>query len=302
MQEGKREEAYIHLDKAENEFRKALRSPSITPHPYYGIGQTYEAKAELAESEIEKWSFLLLALDVCNYFEEYVGTTDEENIEKLRKRLINKLIESGLEQDKIYRIISRIPRSNALAFLSEVRETEGKTKEALNLAKEAFENDNSNLWAMRRYVALLKQNIPLDHRAIRGVLDKYSLIMDKRFDIPLSLELAMELFADGKLTKSRYVFAQLDERTKKHPHHFIPKKENRLLDGDKPKVFIGILTDIPDGARYGRVSCTELSGWQGGVPVRSRDLSFSARGGEKVSFTIIFDMVGPQASQVRYFA
>ena len=299
--EGKKDEAYEHLVKADDEFRKALRSPSLTPHPYYGIGETYEAMAELADSEIEKWSYLLLALDVCNYFEEYVGTNYEDSIDKLKKRLISNLINSGLEEDKIDRIESRTNHSNALAFLSEIKAQEGKPSDALKLAKEAFESDDSNLWAMRQYVYLLKQTVPLNHSAIKLVLEKYSLIMDKRFDIPLSLELAIELFTDGSFQKSRNVFAQLNERTENHPNHFIPKNANRLMDGDKRKEFLGILTDIPVGARYGRISCNELSGWYGGIPVRSRDVSFAAQGGERVYFSIIFDMVGPQASQVRFF-
>lgn len=132
-----------------------------------------------------------------------------------------------------------------------------------------------------------------------SVLESYSLIIGKRHDIPLSFQLAMEMFIGGNYQVSQTLFHELSERARLNPGRLNPFTENRYLEGGRPKEFIGIIVDTPTVGFYGRIQCNEFVGWERGISVRKDHIDFSPGGGKQVYFSIVFNMKGPEASRVR---
>lgn len=292
--------AIVHLEKAEGKFIEAKVNPSMTPHPFHGLGLTYIERAKLAETDEERWHFLLLALDQCVYFEEYSGSTYNIDISNLKSQILRLLDHEKLDLEKIERLKGRFGVGNAYAFLSESEESNGNLDAALRLAESGIKIDHTSMWSIRQTVKLLKKKDPSNHQAILSVLNFYVNIMDKRYDVPLSFYLAMELFAVGKIRESQKIFNELSDQSKAHPRRLTPSTENRLYVNGKVKEFVGNVSVVPKFGGVGRIASSELVDWQGGVPVRERDIQFKSKGGETVFFSIIFNMIGPEASQVRF--
>lgn len=294
--------AWGHLENAENYFHGAQINPNLTPHPYQGLGKTYLSKARIATDAQSKWLYILLAMQECSYAENYLGGEINPGITSLKKETITLLATEKLDEVKIQQIDSQIGRGNAYAFLAECEIQKGDYEKALYLVGKGSAEDSSNLWLMRLHVAILKRTAPYDAESIRKVLDDYVKIADKRFDVPLSFELAMDTFQSGDFGTAVKLFRELDQRTKNHSMRLTPSPQNRWLENGKPKEFFGVIVEAPRYGKYGRIECTSLPGYRSTLPVRVQDVEFHGRGGERVAFSIIFNMVGPQASRVRKIA
>ena len=299
--ENKNEQAIGHLEKAEEQFINAKVNPNITPHPFHGLASTYLERAKLAETEEEKWHFLLLALDQCIYYEEYSGNSNNADIKMLKDQVTRQLAAENLEPKKIERLKSRYGTGNAYAFLSWIEEQKNNLKEAFQLAKKGMAEDSSSgsLWLIRQNVRLIKRLNPSAHDKILDSLEPYINVMSKRYDIQLSFYLAIELFAVGRFRESQQIFKELSEQSKTNPRRLTPSSENRLYFNGAVKEFIGILSTAPKLNGLGRINSADFGDWLGGIPVRANDIQFNAKGGETVFFSIIFNMIGPEASHVR---
>jgi GTPase SAR1 family protein len=297
--ENKAEEAIGHLEKAEEQFIYAKVDPNITPHPFHGLASTYLERAKLAETEEEKWHFLLLALDQCIYYEEYSGNSNNSDINMLKEQVLRQLTAENLEPKKIERLKSRYGAGNAYAFLSWIEEQKNNLKEAFQLTKKGLAEDSSSLWLIRQNVRLMKRLNPSAHDTILGLLEPYISVMSKRYDIQLSFYLAIELFAVERFRESQQIFKELSERSKANPRRLTPSSENRLYFKGAVEEFVGILSVVPKLNGLGRINSADFGDWVGGIPVRANDIQFNAKGGETVFFSIIFNMIGPEASFVR---
>lgn len=295
----KTEEAIGHLEKAEEQFRNAKVNPNITPHPFHGLASTYLERAKLAETEEEKWHFLLLALDQCIYYEEYSGNSNNTDINNLKDQVLRLLAAENLEPKKIERLKSRYGTGNAYAYLSWFEEERNNLDMAFQLTKKGLAEDSSSLWLIRQNVRLMKRLNPSAHSAILDSLKPYINIMSKKYDVQLSFYLAMELFAAGRLRESQQIFKELSEQSKANPRRLTPSSENRLYFNGAVKEFVGILSAVPKLSGLGRINSADFGDWLGGIPVRGNDIQFDAKGGETVFFSIIFNMIGPEASFVR---
>jgi hypothetical protein len=78
-------------------------------------------------------------------------------------------------------------------------------------------------------------------------------------------------------------------------------EEDRWFEGGKPKEFLGAVEIVPRFGEIGKIRCTSppRSSYPSAFDVRFQDLEFAAIEGNKVRFSIIFNMKGPQASRVR---
>lgn len=297
-----REAAWEHLEKAEGYFNDAQINPSRTPHPYHGLGKTYIAQAKIAPDSKTRWLFLLLAMQEANYAENYLGGEMDLRIAELRRELVALLESEELDEHQIKQMKKRVGRGNAYAFLAERELREGNPKAAFSLVKKGLQEEPLSLWLIRLNVTLLREMTPDDKVSIQKALDSYVKIADKRFDVRLSFELAMETFKSGDFRYSKKLFRELGDRTRNHPMRLTPSLQNRWMEKGEVIEFYGIMVEPPTYGKYGRIRVTSLPGFEETLRVRRQDIETIYRGGERVGFSIIFNMVGPQASRVRKVA
>jgi len=294
--------AWGHLEKAENYFHNAQINPSRTPHPYQGLGKTYLEQAKIAPDKKTRWLFLLLAMQEVNYAENYLGGEVNLGITSLKTEVLAFLDSENLDPFKIEQITERVGRGSAYAFLAEREIRQGNSENAFSLVKKGLKEDPSSSWLIRLHVILLRRMSPDDQEAIRRSLDDYVKIAHKRFDVRLSFELAMETFKSGDFKNAMKLFQELGQRTRNHPLRLTPSPQNRWSENGEVKEFLGIPVEPPRYGKYGRIEVTSLPEFKGTLPVRHQDVEFPYKGGERVAFSIIFNMVGPQASRVRKVA
>lgn len=292
--------AWKHLESARDFFYEAQINPSLTPHPYQGLGRTYVEMARISSDKQARWLYLLLAMQEITYAENYLGGELNPGVASVKKETLSLLESEKLDELKTIQIRDSVGQGNAYAFLAE-RDMRGQRwKEALLLVEKGLYKDPTSLWLIRLQVALLRRTSPDDTAAIKRALDEYLKIASpRRFDVELTFELAMERFKAEDFATSMKLFHELDQRTNNHPMRLTPSKYNRWLEKGYPKEFYGVIVEAPRFGRYGKVECTSLSGFRGTLPVRPQDVEFPCTGGERVAFNIIFNMVGPQASRVR---
>jgi hypothetical protein len=109
----------------------------------------------------------------------------------------------------------------------------------------------------------------------------------------------MQRYFDGNPTDGDRLFAILGERGRDYPGFLTPQEENRWKEETGgTKIFRGRLVESPSDVRsWGKIEC---QGFPKLIPVRRRELLWqSPQAQERVNFEIIFNMAGPQASNVR---
>lgn len=291
-----------HLEKAEACFHDAQINPSSTPHSYQGLGKTYLEKAKIADDNSTKWLYLLLAMQECSYSENFQGGEFNTGIRLLKKEVLTILKSEALDLQKISQINNHTGQGTAYAFLAELSIQDCQFKKALRLVEEGLSVDSKSIWLIRLHVQLLKKETPDNVEEINRALEDYVRLSDKRFDVPLSFALAIETFKKGDFKTAIHLFEELNERTKYHPKRLTQSPENRWMEKGNPKEFLGNVIEPPTYGKYGKIECSSLPGFERTLEFGLKDAEASFHGGEKVSFSIIFNMVGPQASRVRKFA
>ena len=290
--------AWDHLDKAEEKFVEATIDPKITPHPYEGIARTYLAKAGISKEEGIQWQFILTAMQECNYVERYLGETPE--ISLVKKEIEAKLDTLGFNETHIEKIQNRIGKANGYAYLTENKIAHRHFKQALELVDKGLKFDGMNIWLMRLRVTLLKKLSPDDHDAIMATLNDYTAVSNKRYDIELSFELAKETYILGRIAEARRKFRTLYRRASHHPRRLIPREEDRWMEKGRPVRLKGTITKVPTEDRYGLVQTTFPETFEDTMVVRKKDIQYqNVKAGDRVSYEVIFNMRGPEASRVR---
>ena len=296
---GDMESAWDHLEKAEEKFAEATIDPKITPHPYEGIARTYLTKARISKEANIQWQFILAAMQECNYVEKYLGETPE--ISLLKKEIEARLARIGFNETHIEKIQNRIGKANGYAYLAENKIARRQFKQALELVDKGLKFDGMNIWLMRLRVALLRKLSPDDHDAIMATLDDYAAVSSERYDIELSFELAKETYMLGRIREARWRFRTLYRKASHHPRRLIPRDpEDRWLEKGKPVRLRGTITKVPTEDRYGYVQTTFPETFKGTMVVRKKDIQYeNVKAGDRVSYEVIFNMYGPEASRVR---
>ena len=169
---------------------------------------------------------------------------------------------------------------------------------AMQIVLDGLSLDRKSIWLNRLRVRLLERMFPGDYAAIDNALKEWVASGSKQYDVELSFSLAKVSFIREDYSKSEQLFKELYFKTYRHPHRLAPLEENRWMDGDAPREFLGIVESVPKPGEWGSILCTSLPGYKRTIDVRYQDLAFSAAAGDKVRFGIIFNMKGPQASKV----
>jgi len=298
---GNRDFAWEYLEKAEEKFFEAQINPGITPHPYEGLGRVYLSKADIVKGEESvQWLYILAAMQECNYVENYLGETPD--ISLLKKEIENKLERIGFNESHIEKIGDRIGKANGYAYLAENEISRGRFKEALTLVMKGLGFNGMNIWLMRLRVKLLRRLSPDNHGAIMETLEDYSAISNERYDIELSFELAKETYMSGRIQEAKRLFKTLFLRASNHPRRLIPREpEDRWIEGGTPMRLTGTITKVPTEDRYGAIETTFPAPFRGSMVVRERDIQFeNAKVGDRVTYEVVFNMQGPEASRVRW--
>jgi hypothetical protein len=152
-------------------------------------------------------------------------------------------------------------------------------------------------------VKLLRLLFPDDHDTIMNTLDDYAALSEKNFDIELSFELAKETYISGRVVEARALFRRLGFKAAHHPRRLIPRDpQDRWIEKGKPMRLTGTLVKVPTEDRYGTVYTTFPAPFTDYLVVRERDIQFKEpppHRGERVSYEVMFNMLGPEASRVR---
>jgi hypothetical protein len=300
-QDGKEASAWDHLVRAEESFLNAKINPRVTPHPFEGIARVYLAKTKLVKEQELQWVFILAAMRECNYFENYLGENSEISLVKMEIENALRLI--GFNETHIARITDSIGKANGYAYLAEQAISNGSLHEAFAFVEKGLKSDAENIWLMRLHVKLLRLLFPDNHDAIMNTLDDYVVMSDKSFDIELSFELAKETYISGRIQEARVLFRQLGFKAVHHPRRLIPRDpQDRWVEKGKPVRLTGTLVNVPTEDRYGKVCTTFPSNFKDYLVVRERDIQFKEpppHRGERVTYEVMFNMLGPEASRVR---
>ena len=296
---GRIENAWDHLELAEAKFLEAQIDPRRTPHPYEGLARVYLSKARVSDDEGIRWQFILAGMQEANYVEDYLGETSD--IALLKLEIENILSQVGFNESHIGRIQDRIGKANGYAYLAENEIVRGRFERALELVETGLRSEAFSIWLMRLRVRLLRRLSPDNHSTIMETLDDYASVSDERYDITLSFELAKEEYMSGKVRDGRRMFRDLFTRAKHHPRRLIPRDpEDRWIEQGRPKRLTGTIKTAPTEERYGYVETTFPTNRKDALVIRRKDLQFqNPRPGDRVSYEIVFNMLGPEASRVR---
>lgn len=290
-----------HLSRAEQHFDDAIGlgyGPASAPHSYQGLGRTYVMMSELASTNAERWRFLLYATQELVFAENALGEWANPPITLLKLDVLRLLGNEELDKSKVEQITDAVGRANGYAFMALREMSRASYGEALKLVERGLNEDRANLWLIRLHVQLAKSLTNGDWEARRVALRDYEPLAAKKFDVTLTFELAMQKYADGDPIGGDRLFKTLGERARNHPMYLTPSEENRWKESGRPRTFTGTLIEVPAGPRdWGRIDCPNFPR---PMPVRRKELMWAdPQGGERVSFEIIFNMAGPQASRVR---
>lgn len=294
---GDKNDAWRNLENAEMFFKDAQTDPDSNPPPYQGLARTYLEKSKLALDKSTQWLYLLLAMQEITFVENYLGG-EMRGMPAIKSEVLNILQSENLDYAKVQQINNQLGKAVGCAFLAEQEIRKGNFSLAFQQVTVGLQADPTCLWLIRLQVKLLRKLRPDDAASIRTALDKYVRIADQRFDVDLSFELAMELFKSGDYKSAMKLFHELEERTKNNPNRLTPLTENRWVEHGRPKEFLGFIEEAPRFGKYGKIHCTTLDSFYGTISIRPQDIG-PLFGGERVAFEIIFNMSGPQASNVR---
>ncbi|MHA1409504.1 MAG: SIR2 family protein [Candidatus Odinarchaeia archaeon] len=291
--------AWNYLEIAESKFTTAQISPNITPHPYEGLARTYITKARLSTDRNLILSYLFSAMSEISYVESYTG--DESNVYIIKTEISRLLREIDFNESDIEGLQTDRSKAQSYAYLAQTRYYENRLTDAQKYINKGIKYDEYNIWLMRLYVLVNKELYPSEYYRISDVLEKYKKIKHEKYDIELSFELAKVTYMSGDIREARMLFNELFNNAKNHPRRFIPRVNlDRWFDEGIPKRAIGTITDIPKFKSYGRVETNIPNTHRDNMIVRMQDIEYSnPQIGDRVSYEIIFNMKGPEASKVR---
>ena len=236
-----------------------------------------------------------------NYVERYRGENSETYLLKMETE--NALEKAGFSEADIEKISDRVGKANGYAYLTEIEISRKNYPKALNLVKRGLLFDYNSVWLMRLYVQLLRRLSPDDHDAIGEILDDYLAISIEAFDIELSFELAKETYMSGKIGEARFLFNTLFSKAKHHPRRYIPRETiDRWVVNGAPMRINGTIVRAPTEDRYGLLRTTFPATHSDNLVVRLKDMQYDVpppRIGDRVSYELVFNMRGPEASRIR---
>ena len=297
--QGKVDIAWAHLQEAERKFNEAKVDPRITPHPYTGIARTYLLKSRILKERNLRLDLIFAAAQECNYLEKSIGETSESYI--VKAEITNLLSGIGFNESQIEEMGNVIGKANGYAYLAEIRFAKDQLDQALVLTDKGLLIDPLSIWLMRLRVSILRRKYPGDHKNIVEILDDYSSISSEKYDVELSFELAKETYMNGNVRLARTKFREVSRKSENNPRLLTHREpEDRWYEGTTPKRLTGTLIKAPTFDLHGKIRTNFPQAFEDQLIVRRQDLQYdNPMIGDRVSYEIIFNMLGPEASRIR---
>jgi tetratricopeptide (TPR) repeat protein len=291
--------ALEYLEKAEETFLRAKINPKMTPHPYEGMAKVYLLKGKLVVEKEMRWAFILRAMLECNYVENYIG--EDTDISLVKMEIEGQLEQVGFTENDVERITDTIGKATAYAYIAEHYIHKKEYEKALECVEKGLLIDFQNIWLMRLRINLLRALQPDNHDEILNTLDDYEAQKNGKYDIELSFELAKETYMAGRIREARTLFKELSFKSAHHPRRLIPREKDRWTQQGKAVRLTGTLVELPaDDRRYGSVYTTYPLAYKDRVVVRAQDIkTLNPYVGQRMTYEIIFNMLGPEASRLR---
>lgn len=291
------ETAWSHFEKAEGAFIQARIDPIATPHPYLGLSQTYAEMARLQKDRESAINILLLSLNV---LQELKNNSPEwftlSRPLELERSIFTHISGLGFGEADAAAVFERSHNANGYAFLAETKIEAGDDKEALRLVDEGLKRDKQSVWLIRTRVSLLKKLFPEDLDEMYDTLMQYQ--KGSSFDLQLAFELAKLQFIKQEWALSNVTFGELRQKSRGYRNRLIPSPRDRWFEKGKPKKLSGIIVKPPTVEEWGELRSNDPP-----IPslirVEHRFIKYERYvRRDKVWFEIVFNMTGPQASEV----
>lgn len=295
--------AWLNLEKAESSFKQAQTEPiNVNPHPYLGLAQTYNMMAVLQSDRNTSFRFCILSLNILDRLRINAPEGFSLNVTyDLERKLFMDLIRIGFNEDDAKYLYDVSKNADGYAFLAEKESDEGRFKDALVLVNKGLVL-NSSIWLIRTKVNLLKRLSPEALDELSETLSLYQPLREQFFDIQLMFELTKIRFMKGYWIASKRIFDELSRKSKGYSLRLIPgSMADRWFEKGRPKELTGIVEKIPVPTyeQWGEIVSIEPE-IPYPIPVRYRDMQYERYNRKDiVTFEIVFNMTGPQASNVK---
>lgn len=158
--------------------------------------------------------------------------------------------------------------------------------------------DKKSIWLTRIKVALIREMFPDDYDELYDVLMAFKIHSEQYFDLGLTFEMAKLQFIKGEWDLSKITFDELRKQSRGFKYRLIPSSSDRWLEKGKPRKCQGIIVKPPTLEEWGFLRSHEPA-ISYRIPVWHKAMSYERYSkGDRVTFEIVFNMVGPQASNV----
>ena len=257
----------------------------------------------MAKLQIDEHLQINLCVLALNIIQQLKNNSPERftltSVMELEVYIYSILLRSGFNESVAILLFENYNHANGYAILAEKEEKEGNDAKALELVEKGIALDNKSIWLMRIKVNLIKKQNPEDYDEIYDTLIAYQRRRQQVFDLKLDLELARLQFIRGEWAVSRISFRELGRKSKGYRQRLIPLETDRWIAYGEPKRLLGVIVNRPTFEEWGALRSNKPV-----IPhlirVRYQDMKF---GGylkdQRVSFEIVFNMLGPQASNVK---
>jgi hypothetical protein len=300
ISKGNEHQAWTSLEQAEGAFIQARVDPTTTPHPYFGLSQTYTEMAKLQRDRNSLMTAFILALDSLQQLKN--NSPEWFDLGKpldLEMTVFSSLTGSGFDETDAAGLFERSHNANGYAFLAQEKAAAADLKEALRLVDTGLKLDNRSVWLIRTRVELLRKLCPEDQDELYDTLLLYQKASSKTYDLQLAFELAKLQFMNEEWTMSRDTFKELRLKSRGYRNRLIPSAKDRWFEKGKAKVFSGTIVKPPTIEEWGELRSNDplIPVF---IPVIRKQMNYERYSKhDKVTFEIVFNMVGHQASNVK---
>jgi len=286
-----------HLQSAAEFFKDAQTNPFDSPHPYLGLAQIYSEMSKFQQEYNLKMDLCIASLkNINDVIRNAPDDFDLDQIYYLQKEIFDNLSKMKFDEENAQYIFEITNNINGYAYLAEKNINDPNT--SINYVNKGLSLDNSSIWLIRIKTQILKQHYPENIEEYNKTLSLFEKIKNSSFDLFLLYELAKMTFKQERWEESKDLFKELKGYVTNYKYRLIPRAGDRWIEKNISKKLIGEISECPYKSNWGQIKSLEPA-----IPYlillpRKQILFRPCVPKKRVSFEIIFNMTGPQASNV----
>lgn len=306
---GLKEEALRTFELAESFFQKGRTKIYRNVYAYHAQINLNIKRAEKEIDDINKIKYYHTALKLCDQGISSLSPFDHEEIiaqeAQIKKSLndykgFNEAIEKLTRQYNSslgYELKSLLLYKDSYDAKNEEEKIAILENAYLAITKGLqMDIDNPSLLAIEAKIGL--KLFPEDKDKLYSILKKWYDFSDQ-MDLKLIYWYGVISFIKGYYMDSKKVFENLKHQTQSLPERNKVKRNHVFLDGNSPKLFRGIITEVSQDENIGFVKCTTIPNLPYELRFLPQKASFTPLKGDHVNFNIFFNMRGAYAHEVR---